>query len=128
MSGSWLTVMLAALCACAANAQSLHSESARGQLTVTVTVAGSSTVIIGNNGELRVIVANAPAAEIAALVPAMRKNSSSAATRVIESRNLQIFTDFALARFTLPMSSTALPKDVLPWLHSVMHSSRCVRK
>ena len=78
MSRGWFVVILASLWAGIAHAQSAYKGAAEGRLTVTVTVAGSSTVVIGEDGRLRIVVANAPAAEIAALIPESKTNAQGA--------------------------------------------------
>ncbi len=74
MSRGWFLVVLTGLCGGDASAQSRQQGSAQGQLTVTATVVSSSTVVIGDDGQVKVVVANAPEAEVTALTPAITGN------------------------------------------------------
>jgi len=66
MCRTWFALALVVFGSIAA-AQNGNHEPAEGRLTVSATVVGSSEIVLGPNGERRVIVANAPAAEIASL-------------------------------------------------------------
>lgn len=71
MSWAWSGVALL-LIAAAGSAQTRSNSRAEGQLTVTAVVQGSSTVVLGPNGERKLVVANASAEELAALIPELK--------------------------------------------------------
>jgi hypothetical protein len=76
MSRTWLALAVIVFSSIAA-AQNVNRESAGGRLTVTATVVGSSEIVLAPNGERRLIVVNAPAAEIATLTAILASESQN---------------------------------------------------